>query len=320
MLPSEPLSPDTRTVPVVLVGPTASGKSQIGLELARRDRTFEVLSVDSMQVYRGMDIGTAKPTAAEQAEVRHHLIDLIEPHELMDIVDFAAAYSRARIDIASRQGRSLLVGGTGLYVRAVIDELAPPPRHPDIVAELETEPDTVALHTRLAALDPLAASRMEPNNRRRVLRALEVCLGTGQPFSSFGPGLEQYPNRHAIQVGIDVDRGRLDRRIHDRYDQQMQRGFLAEVESLLDAAQPMSQSAGQALGYKELAMFLAGEFSLDGALDLARQRTRRFARRQQRWFRRDPRITWFVHNGDPAHIVDAVADHIATMTDQLANK
>ncbi len=274
----------------------------------------EILAVDSMQVYRGMDIGTAKPTSAEQAAVAHHLIDLIDPHESMDIVDFAAAHDKARASIGKRGAQPLLVGGTGLYIRAVVDDLTPPPRHPEVVAELETEPDTTSLHARLVDLDPTAASRMEPNNRRRVIRALEVCIGTGQPFSSFGPGLDKYPEIDAIQVGIDLSRDILDERIRRRYDAQMKAGFLDEVVALRSTERPWSRTAAQALGYKELDMHLDGQLGLDAALDLAKQRTRRFARRQQRWFRRDPRITWFEHNGDPLGVVDAVDRHVADQT------
>lgn len=276
-------------LPIVIVGPTASGKSALAAELARR-LGGEILTVDSMQVYRGMDIGTAKPTAAEQAELSHHLIDLIEPQESFTLVDFQAAFDTALADVRARGAAPVVAGGTGLYLRAAIDRLTPPSRYPEVMAQLETEADTVALHSRLAALDPLAASRMEPTNRRRVLRALEVTLGSGERFSSFGPGLDQYPDIPYRLVGIEIDRPTLDRRIAERYDHQLEVGFLDEVRALAD--RELSHTASQALGYKELLLYLADECSLDAALDLARQRTRRFARRQQRWFRRDPRIEW----------------------------
>ena len=308
-------SPGAAAVPLVIVGPTASGKSALGLELARRARSrsgtvgpTELVSADSMQVYRGMDIGTAKPTAAEQAEVPHHLIDLVEPSERFTVVDYAAAFETARADIADRGAVPLLVGGTGLYLRAVIDGLTPPPEFPDIAAELEAEAlatteGTVALHRRLAELDPLAASRMEPTNLRRIVRALSVCLGTGRPFSSFGPGLTSYaPVLYRI-VGVDIDRDTLDRRIAQRYRQQVETGFVDEVRRLMD--QPLSRTAAQALGYKELRAHLVGEYTLDEALDVAVARTRRFARRQQRWFARDPRITWVPH-GSTAEMADRV--------------
>ena len=196
---------DSISLPLVIVGPTASGKSALALELARRDQALqggqaavELVSVDSMAVYRGMDIGTAKPTAAEQAEVRHHLIDLVDPAERFTVVDYATAFEATMADIAARGAVSLLVGGTGLYLRAVVDGLTPPPEFGSIAAELEAEAHATAdgvdaLHRRLGELDPLAASRMEPTNVRRVVRALSVCLGTGRPFSSYGPGLQTYP-------------------------------------------------------------------------------------------------------------------------------
>src|SRR5688500_12652233 len=160
------------------------------MEVARRLPDVELVSVDSMQVYRGMDVGTAKPTPAEQAEVRHHLVDVADPWEDWSVSRFQAAAREVLADVEARGRRALLVGGTGLYLRAVTDSLDVPGQWPDVRAELEAEPDTVALHGRLAELDPVAATRMEPTNRRRVVRALEVTLGSGRPFSSFGPGLE----------------------------------------------------------------------------------------------------------------------------------
>ena len=330
--------------PLVIVGPTASGKSALALELARRARSRteiadppELVSVDSMQVYRGMDIGTAKPTAPEQAEIPHHLIDLVEPAERFTVVDYAENFSAAMADIARRGAVPLLVGGTGLYLRAVVDGLTPPPEFADIAAELESEaaaitaaaaapggravcggtadaaamhqapedraPGAAVLHQRLAELDPVAASRMEPTNLRRIVRALSVCLGTGQPFSSFGPGLQAYPEVPYRLVGIDVGRDTLDERIAERYRQQMDQGFLDEVRGLGEAT--LSRTAAQALGYKELRAHLAGECTLVEALDIAVARTRKFARRQQRWFARDPRITW-IPSGSTAELADRV--------------
>ena len=158
--------------PLVVLGPTASGKSALALEIADRIDGVELVSVDSMQVYRGMDVGTATPTAAEQARVRHHMIDVVEPADAFTVRAFQRLAQEALADIAARGATALLVGGTGLYVRAVVDDLEIPGRFPDVAAALDEEPDTGALHRRLAALDPVAAARMEPSNRRRVLRAL----------------------------------------------------------------------------------------------------------------------------------------------------
>ena len=273
------------------------------MAIATQDSRFEIVSIDSMQVYRGMDIGTAKPSAHEQRRVPHHLIDLCEPSEEMSIVEFTAAYDRAVADIMSRGKVPLLVGGTGLYLRAVVDRLTPPPQYPEVVADLEQEPDTAALHNRLVGLDPLAASKMEPTNRRRVVRALSVTIGSGKPFSSFGPGLDTYQPVDVMLIGIDVERPLLDRRIDERYAAQLDSGFLDEVATMLACPGGPSRTASQALGYKELAMHLSGELSLQEGVDLASKRTRKFARRQQRWFRRDPRIEWLHHAGDTDVIV-----------------
>jgi len=289
-----------------LVGPTASGKSALALALARADPTWELVTVDSMQVYRGMDIGTAKPTPAEQAEVPHHLLDVADPWEDYDVARYQADARAVLADVERRGRRALLVGGTALYLRAVVDDLTLPGQYPDVRAALEAEPDTPVLHARLAELDPAAAARMEPTNRRRVVRALEVALGSGRPFSSFGPGLDQHPPTPFRLVALRWPWEALDARIHARYDVQLAAGFLDEVRRLTTAERPLSRTAAQALGYKELAAHLAGECSLDEALELARTRTRRFARRQQKWFRRDPRIAWVDVDGDPLGALDPV--------------
>jgi len=291
-----------------LVGVTASGKSALALELARRLPGTELVSIDSMQVYRGMDIGTAKPTAAERAEIPHHLVDLADPGEEFTVAMFQRAFRAAIADIEGRGHRALLVGGTGLYLRAAIDDLEIPGRYPDVRDELEIEPDTVALHRRLTELDPVAAARMEPTNRRRVVRALEVTLGSGRPFSSYGPGLDDHPPSRFALLGVWLPRAVVAERITARYEAQMVAGFLDEVRTL--AARGLSRTAGQALGYKELLAHLAGECSEADALDLAVRRTRRFARRQRVWFRRDPRITWVGAADDPMVALPALQAEI----------
>jgi tRNA dimethylallyltransferase len=259
-----------------------------------------------MQVYRRMDIGTAKPTAAERAEVPHHLIDIIDPWDEFTVTAFADRAQAAIADIELRGRRPLLVGGTGLYLRAVIDELAVPGRFPDVRAELEAEPDTGALHRRLVDLDPVAAGRMEATNRRRIVRALEVTLGSGRPFSSFGPGLEVYPPSRFRIVGIELPFPALAARIEERYRRQVEAGFVDEARRLLVDPRGMSRTAGQALGYKELFAHLSGASDLDEAIALAVRRTRRFARRQRSWFGRDPRIRW-LRADDPANLVGPLA-------------
>ena len=290
----------------MIVGPTASGKSDLAMGVARLVGGAEIVTLDSMQVYRGMDIGTATPTTAEQAEVPHHLIDLVDPSEEFAVAELQDQ-ARATIgEIRDRGAVPVLAGGTGLYVRAVIDELRIPGRYPEARAELETEPDTAALHRRLAALDPVAASRMEMSNRRRVVRALEVTLGSEQPFSSYGPGLGHYPPTSFVQVGLRWDRDVLDERVSARYERQLVDGFLDEVRALSERS--ISRTASQALGYKELLTHVRGEATLDEALELAVVRTRRFARRQERWFRRDPRIHWLDAPATAAEVLSAWRD------------
>jgi tRNA dimethylallyltransferase len=284
---------------LVLTGPTASGKSAVALELARRriaaGAPVEIVTVDSMQVYRGMDIGTAKPTVEEQAEVPHHLLDLVDPDAEFSVAEFTRAAEAAIDDIEARGARAVLVGGTALYLQAVVDRLRVPGRYPQVAADLEREPDTATLHERLEALDPLAASRMEPTNRRRVLRALEVTLGSGQPFSTWGPGLGHHPDTPYVLCGLRMPRDQLAERIELRYRQQMDCGFPDEVRRLRDRVE-LSRTARQALGYAELLEHLEGRCTLEEALERAVTRTRQFAVRQIRWFRRDPRIVWFDHD------------------------
>jgi tRNA dimethylallyltransferase len=258
--------------------------------VARSLGDVEIVSVDSMQVYRGLDIGTDKPTPEQRAEVRHHLLDLVDPDDEFSVADFQRAASAALADIAARGKRAVLVGGTGLYVRAVIDDLELPGQYPGTRASIEAEPDTGALHARLAALDPVAAARTTTSNRRRIVRALEVTIGSGRPFSSFGPGLESYPATVVHQVAIDVPISELDLRIESRVRAMIDGGLLDEVRAL--QGRQLSRTAAVALGYRELLEHLAGTRTLDDAVAETVRRTRRLARRQVRWFRRDPRIVW----------------------------
>lgn len=290
------------------MGATASGKSELALTLARHCGDVEIVSIDSMQVYRRMDIGTAKPSTHERCEVPHHLIDLVEPWESFSVARFQRAAAESIAAIEARGRRALLVGGTGLYVRAVVDGLAVPPEWPEVRAELDAEPDTAALHRRLRDLDPLGASRMEPGNRRRILRALEVTIGSGRPFSSFGcpDGLGAHPPTPFRLVGLWLPRHVLRRRIGERLAAQMERGFLDEVERLLADPRGLSRTAAQALGYRELLAHLRGEVPLEDALAQTFGRTTRFARRQWVWFRRDPRVTWLAAPSNPLAVLPAL--------------
>jgi tRNA dimethylallyltransferase len=279
---------------LALVGPTASGKSALALELARARGDVEIVSLDSMQVYRGFDIGTAKPTPAERAEVAHHLVDVADPSEEWSVRRTQLGAREAIADIEARGRRALLVGGTGLYVRAVVDDLAIPPTDAAVRAAIdaEAERDLAALHERLTQLDPDAAARVEPGNRRRIVRALEVIELTGRPFSSFGPGIDDYgpPALDVTMLGLIVDPDDLARRIEQRFAAMHAAGLVDEVRQL--AEQPLSRTAREAIGYREVLAHLAGDTSLADALDAAVRRTRRFARRQRVWFGRDPRVQW----------------------------
>ncbi len=282
--------------------------------MARRLGDVELVSVDSMQVYRGMDVGTAKPTAAERAEVPHHLLDLAEVSEDFSVARFQAEAETAIAGIEARGHRALLVGGTGLYLQAVVDGLRLPGQWPAVRAGLEDElgadgtgrePAAVgALHRRLADADPVAAARIEPGNARRIVRALEVTLGSGQPFSSFGPGIDAYPTTTRFRLaGVWLPRAVVDDRIATRYDGQLAHGFVDEVRSLPPT---LSRTAAQALGYRELLAHVAGRATLAEAVAEAVRRTRAFARRQRSWFRRDPRITWLATSANPVDLLPAL--------------
>jgi tRNA dimethylallyltransferase len=250
-----------------------------------------------MCVYRGMDIGTSKPDAEARRAVPHHLLDLVDPDSEFTVTEFQQAARQVLGDIERRGRHALLVGGTGLYLRAVVDDLAIPGRYPEVAASLEAELDagrvaSVDLHARLAALDPVGAARMEPTNRRRVVRALEVTLGAGRPFSEFGPGLEAYPAGGVPQVGLAVAPEEVDRRIGERFAAMVEAGLVDEVRALAARRGGFSRTARQALGYREILAHVEDGAPLDECLEEAVRRTRQFARRQASWFRRDPRVTW----------------------------
>jgi tRNA dimethylallyltransferase len=294
---------------VSLLGVTASGKSEAALDVARRRGDVEIVSVDSMCVYRGMDVGTSKPTPAEQAEVPHHLLDLVDPDEEFTVTQFQEAAREALRGIAAREHHALLVGGTGLYLRAVVDDLRFPARFPSVKAALEDElaegrATVTDLHARLSALDPVAAGRMEPTNHRRVVRALEVTLGSGQPFSTFGPGLEAYPPSPVPMVGLTMATEDVDRRISERFARWVEEGLLKEVRALAERPGGISRTARQALGYRELLAHVEEGAPLNDCVEEAIRRTRSFARRQASWFRRDPRIVWADPLVGPAQLLD----------------
>jgi tRNA dimethylallyltransferase len=243
-----------------------------------------------MCVYRGMDVGTAKPTPAQRAAVPHHLVDIVEPSDDYTVSRFQTDCANAVRAIEQRGKRALLVGGTGLYVRAAVDGLSVPPQFPDVRAALEADGDTAALHARLAAVDPEAAAKMQPTNRRRVVRALEVCIGSGRRFSSYGPGLDTYAPTTVRLIGLWPSRAAMAEAVKQRFARMLDEGFVAEVERLAQA--PVSRTARQALGYRQLFEHVEAGRRLDDCVDEAVNATVRFARRQRAWFRRDPRIAW----------------------------
>lgn len=280
---------------LALVGPTASGKSEAGVAIAGR-LGAEILSVDSMLVYRGMDVGTAKPPPAEREGVPHHLVDVAEPQEAFSVARYQQLARAAVEGVEARGRRVLLVGGSGLYLRAIVDELEFPATDPAARDQLWGEAEALGpdrLYQRLAELDPAAAARIEPSNVRRTVRALEVAAVTGRPFSSYAERWERYPDERVRAAGIDVPRDVLAARIEARVRAMVDGGLLDEVRALLDRGLLGWLTASRAIGYAEFARHLRSEITLEEATAETVKRTRELARRQMVWFRRDPRIRWF---------------------------
>jgi tRNA dimethylallyltransferase len=283
-------------VAAALVGPTASGKSALAHQLAfESNDQVELLCVDAMTVYRGMDLATAKPTWAERSDVSYHLLDLVDPSEEFTVAQFQRAARVAADDVWNAGHDVLYVGGTGLYGRAVLDDLALPGQYPDVRAVLDerAKSDLAGLYGELESLDPLAASRMEPTNERRIVRALEVTLGSERAFSSYGEGLVRYGPVRVVQVALQSDFEQLDVRIAARFHAWMDEGLLDEVTALAAASGGMSKTARQAVGYRELLRHVEEGADLYQCVNDAIIASRRLARRQRSWFLRDPRIEWF---------------------------
>ncbi|MBP3036973.1 tRNA (adenosine(37)-N6)-dimethylallyltransferase MiaA [Arthrobacter sp. zg-ZUI100] len=282
---------DARTRPVVaVVGPTGSGKSDLGVNLALK-LGGEVINADAMQFYRGMDIGTAKISVPERRGVPHHLLDIMDVTEEASVSAFQAQARALIADIQSRGRYPILVGGSGLYVRAALDVLEFPGTDPALRAELERELETVgfeALRERLRAVDPVSAQRV--GDGRRVVRALEVHRLTGRPFSSFMPTREYV--QPVVQLGLNVERSLLHRRLAARVDKMVEQGLLEEVRTLEARGLREGKTAGRALGYSQFLQVLDGESTVAQAAEQTVVATRQFARRQLTWFRADPRITW----------------------------
>jgi tRNA dimethylallyltransferase len=303
------------------VGPTATGKTALALELYRAcPQRYELVSVDAMAVYRELDLGTAKPTAAEREAAPWHLIDIVDPSEEFSVAAFQIEARRALSGIDARGRVPLLVGGTGLYHRAVLDDLEIPGRFTEQASELEYRADQpgglAELFGRLCDLDPVAAGRIEPGNRRRIVRALEVTIGAGRPFSSFGPGLVTYRPTNATIIGLELARPELDRRLAERFEDQLARGLLAEVRSLSSRPAGLSRTARQAIGYRELLGHFEDGVALIQAKAAAVRRLKAFARRQEAWFRRDPRVVWI--RADRVDLCEAVGGVLADAADAKA--
>jgi len=296
--------------PVVVLGPTASGKSDSCMAAALANGSTELVVCDAMQVYKRMDIGTAKPTAQDQAQVPHHCIDLVAPSERFTVSDYQVKARAAVADITGRGKNALVVAGTGLYLTSLIDELSFPGEWPEIRRELQQEPEVSRLYRQLKELDPEAASKIERSNRRRIERVLEVCIGSGKPFSATGPGTGAYPDNGVVQIGLLWPREMLVARVEQRVHNMMAAGFLDEVQQLRKDGN-MSHTAKQALGYAELLRHLEGKCTLEQAVGDIVIHTRQFAVRQERWFRRDPRITWVNIERDPVSEIGSVlAKHL----------
>lgn len=277
---------------IAVVGPTAAGKSDLGVFLARQ-LGGEVVNADSMQLYRGMDIGTAKLTLEERGGIPHHLLDIWDVTEAASVAEYQRL-ARAEIDRLLAEGRTpVLVGGSGLYVRGAIDALEFPGTDPAVRARLEAElaeRGSGVLHTRLAAADPGAAQAILPSNGRRIVRALEVIEITGKPFTANLPGHDSVYD--TVQIGVDVARPELDERISTRVDRMWEAGLVDEVRALEARGLREGRTAARALGYQQVLTALAGECTDDEARAETVRATKRFARRQDSWFRRDPRVHW----------------------------
>jgi tRNA dimethylallyltransferase len=284
---------------IAVVGATATGKSGLATELARA-LDGEVVNADSMQLYQGMDIGTAKEPETARQGVPHHLLDIWPVTQTANVADYAKLARAAIDEIIARDGVPILAGGSGLYVRAALDDLDFPGTNPGVRARLEGELGRVgaaALHARLARLDPVAAAAILPGNGRRIVRALEVIEISGRPFTATMPAFRQ--NRPAVQIGLTLPRLELDRRIAARVDGMWQAGLETEVRNLAAQGLRDGKTASRALGYQQLLRYLDGEGTLDEARLQTIKATRRFARRQESWFRRDPRVHW-LDAGQPA--------------------
>lgn len=307
-----PAAPDKPPI-IAIVGFTASGKTGLSLDLAQA-LGGEVINTDSMQVYRGMDIGTAKLPPDERRGITHHLLDLLDVTEPLTVAGFREWADTSVTSLRAAGVPPILVGGSALYTRAITDGLAFQDTNADVRARWEQELERVgeaALHRHLASVDPEAAATIPRENHRRVVRALEVIELTGQPYAASMPEV-QYADPSTVQIGLSIERPVLDARIEQRVRRMFADGFVPEVESLLGRGLSEGRTASRAIGYREVAAYLAGEMSLDHAQERTVIRTRQFSRRQDAWFKRDPRIRWLAYD-EPDLLGSALA-----IVDQLS--
>jgi tRNA dimethylallyltransferase len=302
-----PVDPPMTPPVVAVVGATAAGKTGLSLDLAEH-LGGEIVNTDAMQVYRGMDIGTAKLPESQRRGIPHHLLDVLDVAEPITVAEFQGWARAVVTDIRARGRTPVLVGGSALYTRAVLDRFEFPGTDADVRRRLEAELADVgapALHRRLVEQDAAAAAQILPDNGRRIVRALEVVTITGRPFSATLPEHE-YADPRSIQIGVDIDRPTLDTRIEQRVREMFDAGLVEEVRRLVGHGLTDGRTARTAIGYREVTAYLAGETTLEEAIDATTLATRRFSRRQDSWFRKDARVVW-VGWDDPGRVEQAVA-------------
>lgn len=316
MTPPQPAAPGGSEWPevIVIVGPTAAGKSAVALELAELVGG-EIVNADAFQVYRGMDVGTAKPSPADRDRVPHHLLDILDVTDELSVAQYQHLARDVLRDLAIRGVPAIVVGGSGLYVRALVDDLRFPGSDPQVRARWEAELARLGpagLHAVLAERDPEAAGRILPSNGRRIVRALEVGEMTGEPFTATLPvdGPALVPHR---SYGLEIDRPALDRRIAERVERMFDAGLIDEVRGLLAVGLRGGRTASHALGYPQVIDLLDGVIDEGAARERIVSATRAYARRQQRWFRRDPRTEWLAAEVAPSSTAATIASRRASV-------
>lgn len=305
--------PELPVTPVAVVGPTASGKSDLGIALAR-ELGGEVVNVDSMQLYRGMDIGTAKLPPAERGGIPHHLLDIWEVTRTASVAEYQARAVAEVEEIAARGAVPILVGGSMMYVQSLIDDWQFPPTDPAVRAKYEARQAEIgvqALHAELAEVDPQAAGIIEDNDPRRTVRALEVIELTGKPFQASQPPKDAPPRWGTRIIGLRTNAEWLNPRIEKRTQLMFDRGFVDEVRTLIDAGLTPDSTAGRAIGYAQVLDYLAEKCSLEEAVESTVTGTRRYVRRQRSWFNRDKRIAWIDADQAPEELLRAALDSLA---------